>query len=134
MQLPDEAITYHYQSLLLPPVEEWTPAAELRTQHYLPPNLLKDLVPRLMQVRSQVAADRELRQVPPEMQPLDAGFIDLPQKTLEQDRRQKEAGPLGRILARAAFLQDQVDSVVIVGIGGSVRGARGLLDARRTTV
>src|SRR5262245_23030791 len=91
MQLPDEAISYHYQSLLVPPAEEWTCAAELRARHFLPPNALKDLVPRLLQVRSQVAAERELRQVPPEMQPLDAGFIDLPQKTLEQDRRQKEA-------------------------------------------
>ncbi len=132
MQLPDEAITYHYQSLLHPAVEEWTPAAELRTQHYLPPSLLKDLVPRLMQVRSQVAADRELRQVPPEMQPLDAGFIDLPQKTLEQDRRHKEAGPLGRILARAAYLHDQVDRVVILGIGGSYLGARTLFEALRS--
>ena len=39
--------------------------------------LLKDLTPRLLQVRSQVAADRDLRQVPPEMQPLEPGFIDL---------------------------------------------------------
>jgi glucose-6-phosphate isomerase len=132
MQLPDEAITYQYQSLLIPPVEEWTPAAELRSRHYLPPNLLKDLVPRLMQVRSQVAAERELRQVPAELQPLDAGFIDLPQKTLDQDRRQKEAGPLGRILARAAYLQNQVDRVAILGIGGSYLGARALFDALRS--
>jgi glucose-6-phosphate isomerase len=132
MQLPDEAITYQYQSLLVPQVEEWTCAAELRTRHFLPPALLKDLAPRLLQVRSQVAAERELRQVPPEMQPLDAGFIDLPQKTLEQDRRQKEAGPLGRILARAARLRDEVDRVVILGIGGSYLGARALFEALRS--
>src|SRR3954471_5991766 len=122
MQLPDEAISYHYPSLLIPPVEEWTPAAEMRSQHYLPPNLLKDLVPRLMQVRSQVAAERDLRQVPPELQPLEPGFIDLPQKTLEQDRRQKDAGPLGRILAKANSLRDEVDRVVVLGIGGSSHG------------
>jgi glucose-6-phosphate isomerase len=132
MQLPDEAITYSYQSLLIPPVEDWTTAAELRTQHYLPANLLKDLVPRLLQVRSQVAAERELKQVPAEQQPLEAGFIDLPQKTLELDRRQKDAGPLGRVLARAAFLRDQVDRVVVLGIGGSYLGARALFAALRS--
>src|SRR5262245_12319125 len=133
MQLPDEAITYQYQSLLVPAGEEWTCAAELRAQHFLPPGLLKDLTPRLMQVRSQVAAERELRQVPPEMQPLDAGFIDLPQKLLEQDRRQKDAGPLGRILTRANRLRDEVDRVVILGIGGSYMGTRALFEALRST-
>jgi glucose-6-phosphate isomerase len=132
MQLPDEAITYQYQSLLIPPVEEWTCAAELRHRHLLPPSLLKDLIPRLMQVRSQVAAERELRQVPPELQPLDAGFIDLPQKTLEQDRRQKEAGPLGRILAKAAYLREQADRVILLGIGGSYLGPRALFEALRS--
>ncbi len=132
MQLPDEAITYQYQSLLVPTGEEWTAAAEMRAQHFLPPGLLKDLVPRLMQVRSQVAADRELRQVPPELQPLDAGFIDLPQKLLEQDRRQKDTGPLGRILARANRLRDDADRVVVLGIGGSYMGARALFEALRS--
>src|SRR5947209_7201674 len=32
MQLPDEAVTYEYQSLLVPPAEEWGPAAELRAR------------------------------------------------------------------------------------------------------
>jgi glucose-6-phosphate isomerase len=132
MQLPDEAITYQYQSLLIPQVEEWTCAAELRNRHLLPPQLLKDLVPRLQQVRSQVAAERELRQVPPEMQPLDAGFIDLPQKTLEQDRRQKEAGPLGRVLAKANALREAADRVVVLGIGGSYMGPRALFEALRS--
>ena len=30
MQLPDEAISYQYQGLLIPAAEDWTPAAELR--------------------------------------------------------------------------------------------------------
>ena len=30
MELPDEAIAYNYQALLVPTGEEWTPAAELR--------------------------------------------------------------------------------------------------------
>jgi glucose-6-phosphate isomerase len=64
VELPDEAIAYHYQSLLAPVEEEWSAAAELRAQHFLAPSRLKDLVPRLMQCRSQVAAERDLRAVP----------------------------------------------------------------------
>ena len=39
MQLPDEAITYHYQGLLVAPGEDWVPATELRHQHFLPAEL-----------------------------------------------------------------------------------------------
>ena len=67
MQLPDEAITYNYQNLLAPTQEDWTPAAELRQQHFLSQSKLRDLIPRVLQVRSQIATERELKQVPPEM-------------------------------------------------------------------
>src|SRR5437763_14792461 len=119
MQLPDESISYQYQALLMSPLEEWTPAAEMRAKHYLHPNELRDLMPRLMQVRSQVAAERELRQVPPELQPLEPGFIDLPQKYLDQFRRQGDASTLGRVLKQAAHLREQTDRVVCLGVGGS---------------
>ena len=132
MQLPDEAITYQYQALLVQPVEEWTPAAELRVRQFLPPSLLRDLVPRLMQVRSQVASERELKQVPPEMTPLDSGFIDLPQKYLEDFRRNGDASVLGKVLDRATRLRNEVDRVVILGIGGSYLGARALFEALRS--
>jgi glucose-6-phosphate isomerase len=133
MQLPDEAITYQYQSLLVPAAEEWTPAAELRGRNYLPPASLKDLTPRLLQVRSQVATERELQQVPLELQPLDAGFIDLPQKTLDEHRRKNEASVLGRVLDIAQRLRDQVDRVVILGIGGSYLGSRAVFEALRSS-
>ncbi len=132
MQLPDEAISYQYQSLLVPAVEEWTTVAELRARHYLPAHLLKELTPRLLQVRSQVAAERDLKQVPPEMQPLEAGFIDLPQKTLDQHRRQGETSVLGRVLAQAEKLKNETDRVVVLGIGGSSLGARTLFEALRS--
>lgn len=131
MQLPDEAILYQYQGLLVAPLEEWTPAAELRDKHFLHPGELRDLLPRLLQVRSQVAAERELRNVPPEMQPLDSGFIDLPQKMLDQFRRQGDASVLGRVLSEATRLREQVDRVVILGIGGSYLAARALFEALR---
>jgi glucose-6-phosphate isomerase len=133
MQLPDESISYHYQSLLVSASEEWTPAAELRARHYLEPARLRALLPRLLQVRSQVAAERELRQAPPELQPLDAGFIDLPQATLDNFRRRGDASDLGRVIAQAARLRSQVDRVVILGTGGSSLGPRALFEALRNT-
>lgn len=133
MQLPDEAITYQYQSLLVPPLEDWTPTAELRAKHYLPLTALRDAVPRLLAVRSQIATERELRQVPAELQPLDAGFIDLPQKTLEQYRKQVDASVLGRVIQLGNRLRQEVDRVVILGIGGSYLGARALFESLRST-
>jgi glucose-6-phosphate isomerase len=132
MQLPDEAITYDYQGLLATPPEEWTALAELRTRHFLPPGRLKDLVPRLMQVRSQVASERDLPKPPPELQPLNNGFIDLPQKTLDQHRKQGDASVLGRVLSLATMLRAEADRVVLLGIGGSYMGARALFEALRT--
>jgi glucose-6-phosphate isomerase len=133
MQLPDEAIAYQYQTLLVSSSEEWTPAAELRSRHYLEPARLRSIIPQLLQVRSQVAAERELKNVPPEMLPLDAGFIELPQTTLDNHRRKTEASELGRILTLANRFKTQVDRVVILGIGGSYLGARALFEALRNT-
>jgi glucose-6-phosphate isomerase len=133
MQLPDEAVTYEYLGLLVPSGEEWVPAAELRAGHFLSPLRLKELMPRLMQVRSQVASERDLQQAPPELQPLDAGFIDLPNKTLEEYRRKKDDSALARILACAERLKEGTDRVVILGIGGSYLGARALFESLRSS-
>ena len=133
MQLPDEAIAYNYNALLAPALEDWTPAAELRQQHYLSPSKLRDLIPRVLQVRSQVATERDLKQVPPEMQPLDAGFIDLPQKLIDQQRKQNETSILGRVTDLATRLRGEIDRFVILGIGGSYLGARTLFDALKSS-
>jgi glucose-6-phosphate isomerase len=132
MQLPDEAVSYQYQSLLVPATEDWVPVAELRTEHYLPPGRLKDLTPRLLQARTQVATERDLTQVPPELQPLDAGFIDLPQKTLDEHRRKGDTSVLGRVLSHATRLRDECDRIVLLGIGGSYLGARALFEALKS--
>ncbi len=133
MQLPDEAISYQFQNLLLPAVEEeWTPLAELRSQNFLSPARLKEISARVLQVRSQVVAERELKNPPPEMKPLDAGFIEYPQQMLDSHRRTGEASLLGRILSLSEKLKSEVDRVVVLGIGGSYLGAKALFDALRS--
>jgi glucose-6-phosphate isomerase len=129
MELPDEAVTYNFQSLLTPMSEEWNAVAELRARHFLSPGQLKELTPRLMQCRSQVAAEREMRVVPPEMQPLDAAFLDLPQQTLDNYRRKGEASDLGCVLTLANRLREEVDRVVILAAGGPSLAARALFEA-----
>jgi glucose-6-phosphate isomerase len=132
VQLPDEAISYEYTGLLAPVHEPWTAAAELRARHLLAPTRLKDLLPRLNLCRGQVAAEREIRQPPPDQQPLEPGFIDLPQQLLDDYRRKGEASQMGQVLTLAARLRDEVDRVVVLGVGGAPLGARALFGALKS--
>jgi glucose-6-phosphate isomerase len=132
MELPDEAISCNYQALLIPPGEEWGPVAELRAQHYLSPQRLKDLVPQLMQSRSQVAAEREVKASHPELQPLEPGFIDLPQALLDHYRRKGEASMLGKVLSLANHLKENADRLVLLGVGGAVLGGKAIFRALRS--
>jgi len=66
--------------------------------------------------------------VPPEKEPLDAGFLELPERLLEAYHRDGGASELGRIIARGNRLAELVDRVVLLGIGGSYMGARTLME------
>src|SRR5438270_660969 len=127
--MPDPTITYDYRGLLADLPGEWTPAAELRARHFLSAERLADLVPRVLQVRTQIDAERRMREAPAELRPLDAGFIDLPQQLLDGQRRQAARSELGRNQSLAARLRDEADRVIILGIGGSYLGARALFEA-----
>jgi glucose-6-phosphate isomerase len=128
MQLPDEAVEYLYQSALVHSADIWTPLAELQAKNCLSRTRLQALAPSISLIRGQVAAEREAETKPgqPEVQ---AGFIELPQKYLDNHRRKGENSELGRILSLAARLRDEVDRVVILGVGGSYMGARALFEA-----
>src|SRR5262249_32452705 len=101
-------------------------------RNFLSPLRLKDLMPQLLQIRSQVAAERELKQAPPELQPLDSGFIDLPQQMLDEHRRKGDGSVLGRVQLAANRLRNQADRVIILGIGGSYLGARAMFESLRS--
>src|SRR5204863_1782880 len=129
MQLPDETVEFSYANALLPHPEAWTPLAELQARNLLPKARLQALGPALMQIRGQVAAEREVVEPKPEQQPLQPGFIDLPLKLLDAHRRKGEASDLGRVLQAATRLRDDTDRVVVLGVGGSYMGARALFEA-----
>jgi glucose-6-phosphate isomerase len=129
IQLPDENVDYQFQRLLVRPQETWSPLAELQSQHFLSPERLEAIKPVAMAVRSRIVAERELLNVPAKDLPLQPGFIDLPQKTLDAFRRKQDASELGRIIRVANRLKDNFDRVVVLGIGGSHLGAKALFDS-----
>lgn len=66
--------------------------------------------------------------VPAEKEPLDAGFIGMPQRLLTEYRDSRDSSELGQILATATRIRETCDRVVVLGIGGSYMGARALMD------
>lgn len=129
MQMLDEAVEYNFAHALCGSVDPWTPLAELQAKHLLTRPRLQQLAPTLMTLRGQIAAEREINEPRPDQQPLHAGFIDLPQKLLDSHRRKGESSELGRVLALAAMLRDQVDRVVLLGAGTASLAPRALFDA-----
>jgi glucose-6-phosphate isomerase len=129
MQLPDEAIEFNYSGCLLPQSDNWSPLAELQAKHYLRPERVEAVKQQLMQVRQQVGSERQMESPPAKLLPLDSAFIDLPGKLLEKYRRKGEASEVGRVLAAAKKLAEEVDRVVVLGIGGSYLGAKALFDS-----
>jgi glucose-6-phosphate isomerase len=134
MQLPDETISYAYQNLLFQPRpdEEWRPALELQSRHFLDPHQLREVVPQVLQVRGQIAGERTMAEVPAASRPQDDGFIDLPERLLNEFRRQRDQSELARITNTALRLREQADRLVVLGIGGSYMGARALFEALRS--
>ncbi len=83
--------------------------------------------------RNEVIADLGLLHagcdVPPQKQPLDAGFIELPKHLLAELEHSGKDSLVGRIESAAAQFADQVDRMVVLGIGGSYMGTRALFEA-----
>ncbi len=100
-----------------------------KTQNFLSADRVDAMKQSLVAVRMQIASEREMTNTPAKLKPLDAGFIDLPQRLLDQHRRKGDASELGRIIVQSQKLRDQVDRVVVLGIGGSYLGARALFDS-----
>jgi len=111
----------------------YNPAATIIEGTGLGANDLRDLAPRLDAARAEVVKDlddwKNGRPVPPEKQPLDAGFTDLPERLLEGYKQNRQQSELGRMLAVAHRLREAADRVLVLGIGGSYMGARALFEA-----
>ena len=99
----------------------------------LAPEALQEISTQLAEAREEVMVE-DLRlfadgSVPADKEPLDAGFIELPRRLLEEYETDREHSQLQAILDTARRLRDEVDKVVVLGIGGSYMGARALMDS-----
>lgn len=94
---------------------------------------LADLAPRLKAAQAEVLADAQLwaegGKVPPEKDPLDAGYLEMPERLLAELKQQGDKSELARINAAADRLAAAVGTVVVLGIGGSYMGARALMES-----
>lgn len=112
---------------------KYDPAGVMIDQTGLSQADLQQLAPRLEAARRETLEDIDLWRsggaVPAAKQPLDAGFIDMPERILEEYRSRGDESELGQVLLTAKRLADEVDRVVILGIGGSYMGARALFEA-----
>ncbi len=94
---------------------------------------LAPLWPRMAEAREEVLQDAHLwasgGSVPDNRQPLDAGFHELPNRLLNELAEKGSESEVARIEACAARLGAKLDSVVVLGIGGSYMGARAMLEA-----
>ncbi len=61
--------------------------------------------------------------------PLDAAFLDLPERLLTEYDTRRNGSELDRIIKTARRIRESVDRVVVLGIGGSYMGARALMDS-----
>jgi len=96
-------------------------------------SLIQQLTPRLNEVRDEVLnIDTELfnqsSEIPPSKVPLDAGFLEMPERILDAYQADRVNSELGRILSASQQMRDQVDKVVVLGIGGSYMGARAMME------
>ncbi len=102
-------------------------------EHGITPADLAGIAGPLDEARDETLADAQLWadgvEVPPAKDPLDAGFVELPDRLLGEFRTHRAKSEVGRIVAEADRLASAVGSVAILGIGGSYMGARALLEA-----
>ncbi|MEX2286974.1 MAG: glucose-6-phosphate isomerase [Planctomycetaceae bacterium] len=94
---------------------------------------LHAIEPRLLAARDEMFADVRLLEsrapIPAAKEPLDAGFIDLPAQLLAEHKADPAGSLIGRIETAASMLRNEIDRLVLLGIGGSYMGARALFEA-----
>ncbi len=129
MQLPDENIEYDFRRLVASTTDSWTPLAELQAKHFLSPEKLDPMRTKLGAIRGQIASERELQNPPAKLQPLQVGYIDLPQKLLDQFRRKGDQSELGKINRIATRIRENCDRFIVLGIGGGYLAGRVLFES-----
>jgi glucose-6-phosphate isomerase len=120
---PLAPIAYDYSGLIAP-----QDASQIVQQTGITQADLNWITPRLTAVRQEVLNNlvsyNRHEAISEDMQPLDAGFLELPERLLGDQRPLLDA-----ITTAGDRLAKEVDRVLVLGIGGSYMGARALFEA-----
>lgn len=106
----------------------------LLPEHGIQQSQIDELYPKLETIRDEIF-DKELpmfhngEPIPEDMQPLDTAFVDMPDRLLEAYDKDRANSELHQILEVAKRLRDEVDRIVVLGIGGSYMGARAIFES-----
>lgn len=109
------------------------PASAFIPQTGLEPTDVASIEPTLEKLRDEIC-DTDVKMmagklpIPAEKQPLDAAFYLMPEQLLADYEARRGESELGRILAKTKSMMEEVDRVVVLGIGGSYMGAKALMD------
>lgn len=133
MHLPDEHLEYDFSRAITPATDGWSPLLELQSRHLIAPDSLDRLRRLAESARSQIASTRELAPNNGKDGPVYSGFIDHPQRLLDQFRRKGEESQLGKVLQRAARLRESCGRVIFLAAGGEYLAAKGFFEALRNS-
>lgn len=96
-------------------------------------DLLQGIEADLLAARDETFADVDLLRsggdIPADKQPLDSGYIDLPANLLADYSKNGSDSLLGQIKHTAEMLRDELERLLVLGIGGSYMGLRALFEA-----
>ena len=112
---------------------EFDYSASLMDEHGLAQSDLDEIQSDLDKAR-QIVMDEDVKQfeqgnVPTEKEPLDSAYIEMPRHLLVEYETKRDESELGKILLTARRIQERVDRVLVLGIGGSYMGAKALMEA-----
>lgn len=109
------------------------PAGSINDEFGITQSQIDSLADKLGELRREmVETDQsqfESGNIPADKQPLDARFFWLPEEQLAAYEQGREKSELGRIFQVANGMHDEIDAVVVLGIGGSYMGARAMMEA-----
>lgn len=109
------------------------PSGSINDDFGITESQIEGLADKLGQLRTEMVeidpAQYKSGDIPANKQPLDARFFWLPEEQLAAYEAHREESELGRIFKVANGMHDEIDAVVVLGIGGSYMGAKAMMDA-----
>ncbi len=107
--------------------EPWVPNTDRSKRHRCSASKIGEIRDEMMSTELEMLAKKI--PTPAAMEPLDAGFVMMPTRLLQEYESDRSGSELGRLFKRANQVHSLVDRVVVLGIGGSYMGARAILES-----